>query len=71
MSYMVLMTYVQSVKKKKKKRNTPTNFNANYGREMKFAPINMDYSLLQFDALKFVLRVRLYGCRCLTLIFSL
>ena len=43
MSYMVLMTYVQSVKKKKKKRNTPTNFNTNYRREMRLVPINMNY----------------------------
>ena len=37
----------------KKKKNTPTNFYVNYRREMKLAPINMDYCLLQSDALKF------------------
>ena len=28
---------------------------------MKLVPVNMDYSLLQFDALKFVLGIRLHG----------
>ena len=50
--------HVQSVKKK---MNTPISSNANYRREMKFVPINMNYGLLQFDALKFVLGVRLHG----------
>ena len=50
--------YICTVGQKKKKiRNTPTNSNTNYLREMNFVPINMDYSLLQFDALKFVLGV--------------
>ena len=49
--------------KKKKKRNTPINFNTNYRREMKLVPINMDYCLFQFDALKFVLGIRLQGGR--------
>ena len=39
--------------KKKKKRNTPIYFNANYRTEMKLVPIIMDYCLLPFDALKF------------------
>ena len=51
---VIIEYYVQSVKKK---RNTPTNSNTNDRGEMKFVPINMDYSLLQFDALKFVLGV--------------
>ena len=38
-------------KKRKKKGTTPVNFNTNYRREMKLASINMDYNLLQFDAL--------------------
>ena len=46
---------------KKKKRNTPSNSNTNYRREMINVPIIMDYCLLQFDALKFVLGVRLHG----------
>ena len=46
---------VQLVKKKK----TLIYFNANCHTEMKLVPINMDYNLLQFDALKFVLGVRL------------
>ena len=44
-----------------KKRNTPIYFNANYRTEMKLAPIIMYYWLLQFDALKFFLGVRLHG----------
>ena len=42
-----------------KKWNTPTNSNTNCRREMKLVPINMDYCLLQFDALKFFPGVRL------------
>ena len=40
-------------KKKKKKQNTPINSNTNYPRKMRFVPINIDYFLLQFNALKF------------------
>ena len=46
---------------RKKKRNIPFNFNANNSREMKFVPINMDYCLLSFDALKFPLGGHLHG----------
>ena len=46
-------------KKEKKKRTPPTNSNTIYDREMKFVPINMANCLLQFDALEFVLGVRL------------
>ena len=46
---------------KKKKKNTSNYFNTNYHGEMKVVPIIMDYCLLQFDALKFFLRVRLHG----------
>ena len=50
--------YICTVGQKKKKiRNTPTNSNTNYLREMNFVPINMDYCLLQFDILKFFLGV--------------
>ena len=53
---------VQQVKKKKKKkRNTPVYVNTNYRTEIKLVPIIMDYCLLQFDALKFFLGVRLHG----------
>ena len=48
-------------KKKKKPRNTPIYFNANYRTEIKLVPIIMDYCLLQFDALKFFLGVGLHG----------
>ena len=41
-------------------KNTPINSNTNYGREMKHVPINMDYCLLQFGALKFFLKVPLH-----------
>ena len=36
-------------------------FFTNYRREMKLVPIDMDHRLLQFDVLKSVLGVRLYG----------
>ena len=45
----------------KKKRNTLINSNTNYRREMKLMPVNMDYCLLQFDALIFFLGVHLHG----------
>ena len=57
--HFYLFSKVQSVKKKKK-GNTFINFNANYRREMKLVPINMDYCLLQFDVLKFFLDVQLH-----------
>ena len=53
------MYYVQQ--NNKKKRNTHIYFNTNYCTEMKLVQIIMDYCLLQFDALKFILRVRLHG----------
>ena len=58
------MDNVQSVKKEKKKtkkRSTPIYFNTNYRAETKLVLITMDYSLLQFDALKFFLGMRLHG----------
>ena len=48
--------HVQSVKEK----DTPINFNKNSRREMKRVQINMDYCLLQFDALIFSLEVSLH-----------
>ena len=53
--------HVQSVKKRKKKRNTPFNFSSNYLREMKLVPINIDFCLLAIDAFKFSLRGCLHG----------
>ena len=50
------LTYSSS----KKKRNTPIYFSTNYRTEMKLVPIIMDHCLLQFDALKFSLGVRLH-----------
>ena len=63
MGYAVFVEciYNQSKKAKKKKRNTPTNFSTNYRREMKLVPINVDHWLHQFDALNFLLEVRLHG----------
>ena len=52
---------VSQKKRKKRKRNTPIYFNTNYRLEMKLVPIVMDYCLLQFDVLKFFLKVRLHG----------
>ena len=43
------------------KKKSPIYFNTNYHTEMKLVPIIMDYRLLQFDALKIFLRVRLHG----------
>ena len=51
---------VRSVKKKKK-MNTPIYSNTNYRREMKRVPIIIDHCLLEFDALKYFLEVRLHG----------
>ena len=60
---MKQIMYSKSKKRKKKKerRNTPIYFNTTYRTEMKLVPNFMDYCLLQFDALKFFLRVRLHG----------
>ena len=65
--------FSRSKKKNKKKKNIPINYNTNYRRQMKLVPISMDYRLLQFDALKFFLRVRLHGGGglYLTLTFSM
>ena len=41
--------------KKKGGGDIPFYFNTNYCTEMKLVPINMDYCLLQFDALKIFL----------------
>ena len=58
-------TYILSIKK-------TIYFNTNYRTEMKLVPIIMDYYLLQFDALKFFLEVRLMGGGLyLALIFSM
>ena len=57
----VSLMNVQYVKRKKKKRNNNTYFNTNYRTEMKLMPIIMDYCLLQFDILQFLLEVRLHG----------
>ena len=46
---------------KKKKGNNPIYFNINCRREMKLVPIIMDYCLLQFHDLKFLLKVRVLG----------
>ena len=45
----------------KKKKITPIYFHTNYRTAMKLVPIIMDKCLLQFDALKFFLGVRLHG----------
>ena len=44
----------------KKKRNTLIYFTGDYRTEVKLVPIVMDYCLLQFDDLKFFLRMRLH-----------
>ena len=50
----------------KEKRNTPIYFNTNFHTETKLVPIIIDYCLLNFDALKFFLGVRLHGRSVLT-----
>ena len=45
----------------KKERNISIYFNRNYRTETKLILIIMDYCLLQFDALKFLLGVLLHG----------
>ena len=53
------------LKKKKNysrsKKKKTINSNTNYRRKMKLVPIDMDYCLLQFDALKFLLGIHLHG----------
>ena len=44
-----------------KKKIEALFFNTNYHEEMKLVLIIVDYGLLQFDALKFFLGVRLHG----------
>ena len=55
----------------KEKKITSIYFNTNYRTEMKLVPIITDYSLLQFDALKFFLGVRSHGRSQLNLNFSM
>ena len=68
-SFKKLVCWRYSRSKKEKKRNTPIYFNTNYRTEMKLVPIIMDYCLLQFDALKILLGVRLHGGLYLTSFF--
>ena len=42
------------------KKITPINLYTNYRRETQFIPINMHYCLVQFDALKFFIGIRLH-----------
>ena len=57
-SQNLFLTHTKDQLVKKKKKNIPTNSNTNYCKE-KLVPIKMNYCLLQFDALKFVLEVRI------------
>ena len=50
--------YSMSIGQREKKK--PFISNTNYRREMKLEPISMDYCLFQFDAIKFLLGVRLH-----------
>ena len=54
-----------------KERTPPTNPNVKCRRGMKLIPVNMNYCLLKFYALKIVLGVRLHGGLYLTFIFSI
>ena len=48
-------------KKKKKKKKTLKNFYTKCCKEMKLIPINMNYRLLCFDVLNFLLEDHLHG----------
>ena len=53
---------VKNEKKRKKEKETPLFISIqSYRTEMKLVPIIMDHCLLQFDALKFFLGMRLHG----------
>ena len=56
---MKLLVISQTMFNRLKKKTI--NSNTNYHKEIKFIPINMDYSLLQFDAFNFFLGVSLRG----------
>ena len=64
-----LQVNVQSVKKMKRKETPPIYLNKNYRTEMKLIPTIKDYSLLQFDDLKFFLGVCLHGMSLLNFKF--
>ena len=51
----------KKIKNKNKNPEIFINFNTNSRREIKLVPINMDYCLLQFDAIKYFLGVHLHG----------
>ena len=55
--FVLIFMYSRS----RNKRNTPIYFNTNYCNGMKLVPIIIYYCVLQFDALKFFLEVRLHG----------
>ena len=64
--YMDCATCTVGQEKKKKHKYLHTN----YRTEMRLLPIIMEYRLLQFDALKFFLRVHLHGLSLLNFNFS-
>ena len=47
--------------RERKRGNNFINFHTNYRRRIKFMLINMDFCLLEFDALNFFLGDRLHG----------
>ena len=53
------------------KKKKAINFNTNHCREMKFIPFNMNYCLLQFEALNFSYESIYIAGLFLTLIFSI
>ena len=56
---------------KNEKKTSPYYFNANYRTEMRLVPNIMDYILLQFDALKFLLGAPLHGGSLPNFFFSM
>ena len=63
------ITFIVCTVGQKKKKTI--YFNTNYRIEMKLVSVIMDYWLLQLDALKFFLGIRLHGGLYLNLIFSM
>ena len=60
-SFLHKIATINIYSRSKKNIKNPIYFSTNYRTEIKLVPIIMDYCLLQFDVLKFVLGVRLHG----------
>ena len=56
----LVVKLVECTAGQKEIKRIPINSSRSHRREMKLLPINIDYCLLQFDALKFFLEVNLH-----------